>query len=134
MAAFVCVCVFSQSCVPEPMYMCIQPIMCVSVCSGLHSVLIGDVLLFSSDDDDEGKDTTIYFCTGRDPETDPVTPVTPDSSLTRGCRGVEPLGTVLVTGELDWEELRVITYGPHTHTIHSILASDTSVIKCSVYI
>lgn len=85
----------------------------MSVCSGLLSVLIGDVLLFSNDEDDEGKDTTIYFCTGRDPETDPVTP---DSSLTSGCRGVETLGTVLVTGELDWEELRVITYGTPTHT------------------
>lgn len=79
-------------------------------------MLIGEVLLFSSDDDDddEGKDTTMYFCTGRDPETDPVTP---DSSLTSGCRGAEPLGTVLVTGEPDWEELRVITYGTHTPKI-----------------
>lgn len=103
-------CLFSLSCVC--ICVCVQPIMCVSVCSGLLSVLIGDVLLFSSDDD-EGKDTTIYFCTGRDPETDPVTP---DSSLTSGCRGAEPLGTVLVTGELDWEELKVITYKAHTHT------------------
>lgn len=96
------------------MRVCVQPVMCVSVCSGLLSVLIGDVLLFSSDDDeDEGKDTTMYFCTGRDPETEPVTP---GSSLTSGCRGAEPLGTVLVTVELDWEELRVITCGTHTHT------------------
>lgn len=107
-----CVRVFSPYCVC--VRTCVQPNMCVSVCSGLLSLLIGDVLLFSSDDD-EGKDTTIYFCTGRDPETDPVTPVTPDSSLTSGCRGVEPLGTVLVTGELDWEELRVITYRTQTH-------------------
>lgn len=108
MSLHVCVCL----CVVPIFSVCVQPVMCVSVCSGLLSVLIGDVLLFSNDDDEEGKDTTIYFCTGRDPET----PVTPDSSLTRGCSGVETLGTVLVTGELDWEELNVITYETRTYT------------------
>lgn len=33
----------------------------------------------------------------------------PDSNLTSGCKDVGVLGTVLVTGDPDWEELRVIT-------------------------
>lgn len=47
---------------------------------------------------DEGRDTTMYFCIGRDP-------VSPgpllDSSFTKGCKVEEALGTVLVTGEAD---------------------------------
>lgn len=76
------------------------------------SMLMGEVEvgrmpepLFSSEED-EGKDTTMYFWRGREP---PTAPVFPDSSLTSGCKDVGVLGTVLVMGDPDWEELRVIT-------------------------
>lgn len=79
----------------------------------VDSTLMGEVEvgrtpepLFSSEEDDEGKDTTMYFCRGREP---PTAPVFPDSSLTSGCKDVGVLGTVLVMGDPDWEELRLIT-------------------------
>lgn len=80
----------------------------------VDSMLMGEVEegrtlepLFSSEEEDEGKDTTMYFWRGREP---PTAPVFPDSSLTSGCKDVGVLGTVLVTGDPDWEELRVITW------------------------
>ena len=66
-----------------------------------------ELLVSREDEADEGRDTTMYFCIGRDP----VRPgPLPDSSFTKGCKVEVALGTVLVTGEADWEELRVITY------------------------
>lgn len=69
------------------------------------SMLIGEVEeertpepLLSIDEEDEGKDTTIYFWIGREL---PTAPGFPDSSLTSGCRLVGVLGTVLVTGDPD---------------------------------
>lgn len=65
-------------------------------------------LLGSREEEAEGgRDTTIYFCRGR--EAASPGPL-PDSTLTKGCKVEVALGTVLVTGEADWEELRVITY------------------------
>lgn len=66
-----------------------------------------ELLLSREEDADEGRDTTMYFWRGRDP---PNPPPPPDSSLTKGCRVEVALGTVLVTEEADWEELRVITW------------------------
>lgn len=64
------------------------------------------LLLSNEEEADEGRDTTMYFCMGRDP----VSPgPLPDSNLTRGCKVEVALGTVLVTEEADWEELMVIT-------------------------
>lgn len=63
-------------------------------------------LLVSREEADEGRDTTMYFCIGRgavSPE--PL----PGSSFTKGCSVEVALGTVLVTGEADWEELMVMT-------------------------
>lgn len=71
----------------------------------MGEVEVGRTPLLSSEEA-EGKDTTIYFWRGREP---PTAPVFPDSSLTSDCKDVGVLGTVLVTGEPDWEELRVIT-------------------------
>lgn len=66
-----------------------------------------ELLLSKEEEADEGRDTTMYFCRGREP----VNPgPLPDSSFTKGCKVEVALGTVLVTGEADWEELRVITY------------------------
>lgn len=63
-------------------------------------------VLVSNEEADEGRDTTIYFCIGREA----VSPAPlPGSSLTKGCSVEVALGTVLVTGEADWEELRVMT-------------------------
>lgn len=69
----------------------------------------GNTELFDSKEEeaDEGRDTTMHFCIGREA-------VSPgpllDSSFTKGCRVDVALGTVLVTGEADWEELMVITW------------------------
>lgn len=83
------------------------------------SMLMGEVEegrtlepLLSSEEEDEGKETTMYFWRGREP---PTAPVFPDSSLTSGCKDVGVLGTVLVTGDPDWEELRVITWRKSLH-------------------
>lgn len=64
-----------------------------------------ELLLSSEEDADEGRDTTMYFWSGREP-VNPGPP--PDSSFTKGCK--VDVGTVLVTEETDWEELRVITW------------------------
>lgn len=63
-------------------------------------------LLFSMEELDEGSDTTMYFCMGREPGS--VGPL-PGSTFTKGCKVDVTLGTVLVTVEADWEELMVIT-------------------------
>lgn len=76
--------------------------------TGVEETEFGNMELFVSKDEeaDEGRDTTMYFCRGREP----VSPgPLPDSSFTKGCRVDVALGTVLVTGEADWEELMVIT-------------------------
>lgn len=76
--------------------------------SEVEEIEVGNTELFVSKEEEaeEGRDTTMYFCMGRDA----VSPgPLPDSSLTRGCNVEVPLGTVLVTGEADWEELRVMT-------------------------
>lgn len=76
--------------------------------SGTEDIGDGSTELLGSKEDeaDDGKDTTMYFCIGREP----VSPgPLPDSSFTRGCKVEAALGTVLVTDEADWEELRVIT-------------------------
>lgn len=76
--------------------------------SGVVEIEVGSTELFASREEeaDEGRDTTMYFCRGRDA----VSPgPLPDSSFTRGCRVEVALGTVLVTGAADWEELMVIT-------------------------
>lgn len=66
-----------------------------------------ELLVSKEEEADEGRDTTMYFCRGREA----VMPgPLPDSSFTKGWREVEvALGTVLVTGDADWEELSVIT-------------------------
>lgn len=69
----------------------------------------GNTELFDSKEEEavEGRDTTMYFCIGREA----VSPgPLPDSSFTKGCKVEVALGTVLVTGEADWEELMVITW------------------------
>lgn len=68
----------------------------------------GNTELFDSKEEeaDEGRDTTMHFCIGREA----VSPGPLDSSFTKGCRVDVALGTVLVTGEADWEELMVITW------------------------
>lgn len=69
----------------------------------------GNTELFDSKEEeaDEGRDTTMHFCIGREA----VSPgPLPDSSFTKGCKVDVALGTVLVTGEADWEELMVITW------------------------
>ena len=58
-----------------------------------------------SRDAEEGRDTTMYFCMGRE-AVSPGPP--PDSSFTSGCRPEVALCTVLVPP--DWEELKVITW------------------------
>ncbi|KAA8587066.1 hypothetical protein FQN60_000902 [Etheostoma spectabile] len=76
--------------------------------SEVEEIEVGSTeLLLSKDEEaDEGRDTTMYFCIGREL----VSPgPLPDSSFTKGCKVEVALGTVLVTGEADWEELRVIT-------------------------
>lgn len=79
-------------------------------------------LLFSKEEEaDEGRDTTMYFCIGREP----VSPgPLPDSSFTKGCKVEVALGTVLVTGEADWEELRVITWREDRQTDRCKFSSD----------
>lgn len=75
---------------------------------GTEEIEVGSTELFGSKEEeaDEGSDTTMYFCIGREA----VSPgPLPDSSFTKGCKVEAPLGTVLVTGEADWEELSVIT-------------------------
>lgn len=77
--------------------------------SGVEEIEVVSTELFASKEEeaDEGRDTTMYFCKGREP----VSPVPlPGSSFTKGCRVEVALGTVLVTGEADWEELMVITW------------------------
>lgn len=65
-----------------------------------------ELLVSNEEEADVGKDTTMYFCKGLGAvNADPL----PDSSFTKGCKVEEALGTVLVTGEAVWEELRVIT-------------------------
>lgn len=76
--------------------------------SELEEIEVGSTeLLVSKDDEaDEGRDTTMYFCRGREA----VNPgPLPGSSFTKGCKVDVALGTVLVTGEADCEELRVMT-------------------------
>lgn len=75
---------------------------------GVEEIEVGstELLLSKEEEADEGRDTTMYFCIGRDPVS--AGPL-PDSSFTRGCKVEVALGTVLVTGEADWEELMVIT-------------------------
>lgn len=66
-----------------------------------------ELLASREEEADEGRETTMYFCIGRDP----VSPGPPlDSSFTKGCKVDEALGTVLVTVDADWEVLRVMTY------------------------
>ena len=80
----------------------------IPVSSGVEEIEVGSTeLLFSNEEEaDEGRDTTMYFCRGREPASPgPL----PGSSFTRGCKVEVALGTVLVTGEADWEELMVIT-------------------------
>lgn len=70
---------------------------------------LGNTELFDSieEEADEGRDTTMYFCMGLEA----VSPgPLPDSSFTKGCKVDVALGTVLVTGEADWDELMVITW------------------------
>lgn len=75
----------------------------------LEEIEVGSTELLDSKEEeaDEGRDTTMYFCIGRDPVS-PGPP--PGSSFTRGCKVEVALGTVLVTGEGDWEELIVMTW------------------------
>lgn len=75
---------------------------------GVEEIEVGstELLLSKEEEADEGRDTTMYFCIGRDAVS---AGPPPDSSLTRGCKVEVALGTVLVTGEADWEELMVIT-------------------------
>lgn len=76
--------------------------------SAVEEIEVGmtELLLSKDEEADEGRDTTMYFCIGREL----VSPgPLPDSSFTKGCKAEVALGTVLVTGEADWEELRVIT-------------------------
>lgn len=76
--------------------------------SEVEEIEVGSTELLGSNEEeaDEGRDTTMYFCRGRDA----VSPAPlPDSSFTSGCRVEVALGTVLVTDEADWEELRVMT-------------------------
>lgn len=78
--------------------------------SGAEEIEVDSTELFVSSEEeaDEGRDTTMYFCRGREP----VSPgPLPGSSFTKGCNAELALGTVLVTGEADWEELMVITWG-----------------------
>lgn len=76
--------------------------------SGVEEFEVASAELFVSKEDeaDEGRDTTMYFCMGREAPI-PAPPL--GSSLTKGCR-VEVV-VVLVTGDADWEELMVITWG-----------------------
>lgn len=76
--------------------------------SEAEEIEVDNTELFVSKEEeaDEGRDTTMYFCMGRE-AVSPGAP--PDSSLTKGCNVEVALGTVLVTGEADWEELRVMT-------------------------
>lgn len=67
---------------------------------------ITELLLSKDEEADEGRDTTMYFWRGREPVS-PGPP--PGSSFTKGCKVEVALGTVLVTGEADWEELMVMT-------------------------
>lgn len=80
----------------------------IPVSSGVEEIEVGstELLVSKEEEADEGRDTTMYFCRGREA----VSPgPLPDSSFTKGCKVEVALGTVLVTGEADWEELRVIT-------------------------
>lgn len=81
----------------------------IAASSGFEEIEVGstELLVSKEEEADEGKDTTMYFCRGREPVS-PGPP--PDSSFTKGCKVEVALGTVLVTGVADWEELRVITY------------------------
>lgn len=83
--------------------------------SGVEEIEVGSTELLDSKEEeaDEGRDTTMYFCRGRE-AVSPGPP--PDSSFTNGCKVEVALGTVLVTGEADWEELRVITYREDINT------------------
>lgn len=76
-----------------------------------------ELLVSREEEADEGRDTTMYFCTG-------LCPVSPgpllDSSFTKGCKVDVALGTVLVTGEADWEELRVITWRRYRKMLWSL--------------
>lgn len=85
--------------------------------SGVEELEVASAELFVSKEDeaDEGRETTMYFCMGREAPI-PAPPL--GSSLTRGCR-VEVL-VVLVTGDADWEELMVITWGGEKETAVSI--------------
>lgn len=76
--------------------------------SEAEEIEVDNTELFVSKEEeaDEGRDTTMYFCMGRE-AVSPGPP--PDSSFTKGCNVEVALGTVLVTGEADWEELRVMT-------------------------
>lgn len=65
-----------------------------------------ELFVSKEDEADEGRDTTMYFCMGREA---PIPAPVLGSSLTKGCR-VEVV-VVLVTGDADWEELMVITCG-----------------------
>lgn len=80
----------------------------IAASSGFEEIEVGstELLVSKEEEADEGKDTTMYFCRGREPVS-PGPP--PDSSFTKGCKVEVALGTVLVTGVADWEELRVIT-------------------------
>lgn len=75
---------------------------------GVEEFEVGSAEVFVSKEEeeeeaDEGRDTTMYFCRGREaPKPAPLL----GSSLTKGCR-VEVV-VVLVTA--DWEELMVITW------------------------
>lgn len=81
----------------------------ITASRGFEEIDVGSTELLASKEEeaDEGRDTTMYFCMGRVPVS-PEPP--PGSSLTRGCKVDMALGTVLVTGEGDWEELRVMTW------------------------
>lgn len=81
----------------------------IPVSKGVEETEVDNTVLLGSKEEeaDGGRDTTMYFCIGRE-AVSPGPP--PDSTLTKGCKVEVPLGTVLVTGEADWEELRVITW------------------------
>lgn len=100
----------------------------IAASSGLEEMEVGntELLLSREDEADDGRDTTMYFCRGRE-VVSPGPP--PDSSLTNGCKVEVALGTVLVTGEADWEELMVMTCREDGDTVSSATCHTGHVIN-----
>lgn len=72
----------------------------IPVSKGVEDIEVGntELLVSKEEEADEGRDTTIYFCRGREA----VSPgPLPDSSFTSGCNVEVALGTVLVTEDAD---------------------------------